>query len=238
MRIMLIHSHLTISKNRHIICEVQEFFQDWHVLLGEMPSGPPFGREQRKEYLSRQIKLKNMARPATRQQLISAATDNFDKLTAFIASMTKEELDTPFDFSADTKKKEAHWKRDKNLRDVIMHLVSWQDLLLKWVESNMNGTETQFLLPGYTWKTYGDMNILFWEKCQDIALDDAMNRLNYNHRRILDLAESFTDKELFTKAHYTWTGTTSLGSYFISTTSAHYDWALKKLKAHRKNIKR
>ncbi|MBO5194148.1 MAG: ClbS/DfsB family four-helix bundle protein, partial [Bacteroidales bacterium] len=91
-----------------------------------------------------------MARPATRQQLISAATDNFDKLTAFIASMTKEELDTPFDFSVDTKKKEAHWKRDKNLRDVIMHLVSWQDLLLKWVESNMNGTETQFLLPGYT----------------------------------------------------------------------------------------
>ncbi|WP_206225127.1 ClbS/DfsB family four-helix bundle protein [Parabacteroides sp. ZJ-118] len=28
-----------------------------------------------------------------------------------------------------------------------------------------------------------------------------------------------------------------LGSYFISTTSAHYDWALKKLKAHRKNMK-
>lgn len=179
-----------------------------------------------------------MARPATKQQLISAATDNFDKLTAFIASMTKVELDTPFDFSADIKKKEAHWKRDKNLRDVIMHLVSWQDLLLKWVEGNMNGTDTQFLLHGYTWKTYGDMNILFWEKCQDIDIDDAMNRLNYNHRRILDLAESFTDKELFTKAHYTWTGTTSLGSYFISTTSAHYDWALKKLKAHRKNIQR
>lgn len=178
-----------------------------------------------------------MARPASKQQLISAATDNYDKLTAFIASMSAEELDTPFDFSADEKKKEAHWRRDKNLRDVIMHLVRWQGLLLTWVENNMNGTPAQFLLPGYTWKTYGDMNILFWEECQDIATDDAMNRLRDTHKKVLDLAESFADSELFEKAHYNWTGTTSLGSYFISTTSAHYDWALKKLKAHRKSLK-
>ena len=67
-----------------------------------------------------------MARPASKQQLISAATDNYDKLTAFITSMSAEELNTPFDFSADEKKKEAHWRRDKNLRDVVMHLVRWQ----------------------------------------------------------------------------------------------------------------
>ena len=30
-------------------------------------------------------------------------------------------------------------------------------------------------------------------------------------------------------------GGTVLGSYFVSTTSSHYDWAIKKLKAHRKN---
>lgn len=31
-------------------------------------------------------------------------------------------------------------------------------------------------------------------------------------------------------------GTTNLDAYFISTTSSHYDWALKKLKAHRKIV--
>lgn len=118
-----------------------------------------------------------------------------------------------------------------------MHLVLWQGLLLKWVENNMNGMHVQFLLPGYTWKTYGDMNVLLWKKCQDITIDDAMNQFKDSHKKVLDLSESFTDGELFEKGHYKWTGTTSLGSYFISTTSAHYDWALKKLKAHRKNIK-
>ncbi|KAA0988657.1 ClbS/DfsB family four-helix bundle protein, partial [Pseudonocardia sp. EV170527-09] len=29
----------------------------------------------------------------------------------------------------------------------------------------------------------------------------------------------------------------SLGSYFVSSTSSHYDWALKKLTSHRKNCK-
>ncbi len=178
-----------------------------------------------------------MARPTTKQQLIAAATENYDKLMAFIASMSDEEMETPFDFSADAKKKEAHWRRDKNLRDVIMHLVRWQELILVWVSNNMKGMTVQFLLPGYTWKTYGDMNLRFWEECQEIAIDDAMRQLQESHKQVLEQAEHFTDKELFDKAHYNWTGTTSLGSYFISTTSAHYDWALKKLKAHRKNIK-
>ena len=34
-----------------------------------------------------------------------------------------------------------------------------------------------------------------------------------------------------------WVGGSTLGSYFVSTTSSHYDWAMKKLKAHKKNCK-
>lgn len=34
-----------------------------------------------------------------------------------------------------------------------------------------------------------------------------------------------------------WVGGSTLGSYFVSCTSSHYDWAMKKLKAHQKNCK-
>ena len=43
------------------------------------------------------------------------------------------------------------------------------------------------------------------------------------------------DEELFTKKKYHWTGSTSLGSYLVSATSSHYDWALKLI---RKSIKK
>ena len=46
----------------------------------------------------------------------------------------------------------------------------------------------------------------------------------------MKLIDSFSDQELFRKAYFSRTGTTSLGSYCISATSSHYDWAMKKLK--------
>lgn len=36
---------------------------------------------------------------------------------------------------------------------------------------------------------------------------------------------------------FDWTGTTTFGSYCVSATSSHYDWAMKKLKAHIKKVK-
>ena len=76
-----------------------------------------------------------MPRPTTKNDLMIAATENYEKLNLFISKMTEEELNTPFDFSKDEKKKEAHWKRDKNLRDVLIHLYEWHQLILNWVHS-------------------------------------------------------------------------------------------------------
>ena len=71
------------------------------------------------------------------------------------------ELSTPFDF---TEEKEVYWIRDKNLRDVLIHLYEWHQLLLNWVCSNLKRVQKLFILKSYTWKTYGDMNVYFWKK--------------------------------------------------------------------------
>lgn len=77
-----------------------------------------------------------MARPQTKEDLITAAQTKYDQLLALIDSMSRLELETEFDFSDDPKKKEAHWSRDKNLRDVIMHLHEWHNLMLQWLANN------------------------------------------------------------------------------------------------------
>lgn len=53
---------------------------------------------------------------------MAAANQNYEKLNLIISKMTEEELNTPFDFSKDKNKKETHWRRDKNLKDVLIHL--------------------------------------------------------------------------------------------------------------------
>lgn len=116
-----------------------------------------------------------MARPRNREDLLKAGQENFEKLCGLVDSMTEKELSTPFDFSADEKKKEAHWKRDKNIRDVLIHLYEWHQLLIHFVDENMAGRETAFLPKPYTWKTYGAMNQFFFDKHQNTSLEDARN---------------------------------------------------------------
>ena len=175
-----------------------------------------------------------MGRPTTKKDLLTAAAANYEKLNVLISGLTEKELETAFDFSEDEKKKEAHWKRDKNLRDILIHLYEWHQLLLDWVASNQKGDRKPFIPEPYNWKTYGDMNVEFWKKHQDTSLHDAECMLQKSHAEVVRLAELFSNEELFSKGVYKWVGGSTLGSYFVSVTASHYDWAMKKLKAHRK----
>ena len=178
-----------------------------------------------------------MSRPTTKLDLIMAAEEIYKKLNSLISNLTEDELSTPFDFTKDDKKKEAHWRRDKNLRDVLIHLYEWHQLILNWVNANQNGEPKPFIPSPYNWKTYGEMNMEFWEKHQKTSLLESKEMLNKSHEAVMSLVASLTNEELFSKHVFKWVGGSTLGSYFVSATSSHYDWAMKKLKAHQKNVK-
>ena len=176
-----------------------------------------------------------MPRPKNKEELINVANTNYEKLLSMIENRTDAEKEAEYDFSSDEKKKEAHWKRDKNLRDVLMHLHQWHLLLLAWLQNRENGSNKPFLMEGYNWKTYGDMNIVFYNRCQTISEEEALEKFRDSHKRVMEALDTFSQEELFTNTFYPWVGGSCIGGYFISTTSSHYDWAMKKMKAHKKN---
>lgn len=171
-----------------------------------------------------------MARPTNKSELLAAATTQFDKMWALMERLPP---DTAFTFSITEKDKEAHWQRDKNLRDILIHLYEWHQLTLNWLAANRNQNQQHpvpFLPAPYSWKNYGAMNIGFWEKHQGTTYETARQQLLNSHEAVLQAIASFTDEELFTKAYFKWSGTTSVGSYLVSSTSSHYAWAAKKVK--------
>lgn len=172
-----------------------------------------------------------MARATTKPDLIQAAGEQFAKMWKLIEAMTEAEQNAPFYFGDNFKKKEAHWERDKNLRDVLVHLYEWHQLLLNWVESNQKGERKPFIPAPYNWKTYGQMNIELWEKHQQTSLRAAIEMVKESHACVLKMIDDFSNDELFAKGSLPWTGTSPLGSYCVSATASHYDWAIKKLKA-------
>ena len=161
-----------------------------------------------------------MPRPTTKADLIQAANEQFAKLWTLIGEMSDEEK------SADIVPNE----RDKNVRDVLVHLYEWHCLLLNWIRSNTNRNPAPFLPAPYNWKTYPQMNVVFWEKHQNTSYTDAETMLKKTHKEVLALIETFSNEALFSKGTFDWTGTTTLGSYCVSATSSHYDWAINDIK--------
>lgn len=167
-----------------------------------------------------------MPRPKTKDELISAGNENFNKLFNFINSMSEQEQNKTFSFE----------DRDRNIRDVLVHLTEWHQLLINWINTNQSGTTEPFLPEPYNWKTYPEMNVKIWERHQNTPYQKAIADLKESHARTMKLIDTFTNDELFVKKHYPWTGTTNLGSYCVSATSSHYEWAIKKIKKHQKSL--
>ncbi|MCL2037395.1 ClbS/DfsB family four-helix bundle protein [Candidatus Saccharibacteria bacterium] len=120
--------------------------------------------------------------------------------------------------------------KDQTPRDIIMHMYEWQKMLIDWHDKNMAGEKVSFLPDGFNWGNYSELNDLMWENYQNVTLDEAKKLLAKSHAEVMKRIRQHNDEELFTKKYYDWTGTTNLGSYFISAMGSHYDWAAKQLK--------
>ena len=176
-----------------------------------------------------------MAKAKTKEELVSFSEENWRKMFHLIDTLPLEAQMASFAFGQE-KGKEAHWVRDKNIRDVFAHLYEWQVLLQNFVKSNVAGNTQSFLPAPYTWKNYATMNQEIWKKHQSTSYEEIREKLEASHVRTIQLLQQFSDKELYTKEFYSWTGAKSLSQYFQSSLASHYDWALKKLRLHKRTI--
>ncbi|WP_159636035.1 ClbS/DfsB family four-helix bundle protein [Erysipelothrix anatis] len=174
-----------------------------------------------------------MARPTTKIDLQEASEKSFMKLMTCINDMPEAVILTPLRFD-DDKLKEAHWRRDKSVKDVLIHLYEWHELLLHWIQNNLEGNEVPFLPDPYNWKSYGAMNVTFIEKHQMTTFETAKAMLIKSHAQVMSLIDTLSNDALFSKAYFNWAPTSTVGSYCVSSTTSHYEWAYKKLNKHLK----
>lgn len=165
-----------------------------------------------------------MGRPKSKPELLNLSNENFRKLNDFIEQLSTKEQNEEF----------PEGIMNRNIRDVLMHLHHWHLMMLTWYKDGMLGKKAEMPAKGYTWKTTPDLNKWIWGFYQNTSLDEAKNHLKDSFQKNQKIIENHTDEELFEKKKYKWTGTTSLGSYLVSATSSHYDWALKLIKKVKK----
>jgi hypothetical protein len=165
-----------------------------------------------------------MPRPSNKNDLLTAAEATYSQLLESLSTFSRDQLSNEFPFP----------HRDRCIRDVLAHLHEWHLLFLDWYSA---GTDERIaLMPaaGYTWKETPKLNAVLRDKNQRTSLKQVRSKLQETHNKLLHLINTHTNTELFEKGQYSWTGSTTLGSYLTSATSAHYNWAIKLLRKYKR----
>ncbi|MDX2077286.1 MAG: ClbS/DfsB family four-helix bundle protein [bacterium] len=159
-----------------------------------------------------------MPRPTSKAQLLQQTIKNYDVLQAELAKLSPAEM-IEFGIVGD-------W----SVKDVLAHLFAWQQMVVSWYRMGKRGEK--FITPSekYTWTQIPALNQEIYETYRDHSLNDIQQKLSASHQETLALIETLTDDELFTPKTYSWTKSTTLGSYFTSATCSHYDWAYKEIR--------
>lgn len=166
-----------------------------------------------------------MARPGNRSELLQKSRESYGALKGYIDSLPEEARHAAF----------PPGMLNRNIRDVLAHLHHWHLMFENWYETGMAGGKPEMPAKGFTWKMTPELNRMIQMKYSQIDLEQVIRLLDASHRRVHSLIEQHTNEELFEKKRYAWTGSTSLGAYFVSATSSHYEWALRLI---RKSLKK
>lgn len=114
---------------------------------------------------------------------------------------------------------------DWSVKDILSHLHAWHGLFFTWYRDGMAGSKPAIPAPGFSFKDTPALNEKIYRENRDCDYADVESRIWRSHQQLMAMATSHSDTELFTKQCYPWTGSTSLGAYFIGSLSSHYEWA-------------
>jgi hypothetical protein len=167
-----------------------------------------------------------MPRPTSKTQLLEQARTGYAKLQADLTPLSPAEMTAP--------DMVGPW----SIKDVLAHLLAWQHMVRDWYLAGKRGETPATPSEQYTWREIPALNQAIYETHRDRPLADVQAEFEASHQEIVELMEAMSNDELFTPQVYAWTKSTTLGSYFTSATSSHYEWARKEirkgLKAQRK----
>ncbi len=158
-----------------------------------------------------------MPRPTTKHDLLAQSHEQYSALNAMIDGYS----------AADQLREFKPGTTNRTIRDVLAHLHHWHLLMLEWYALGMKGGKPEMPAKGYTWATTPELNRWIHGHYANVPLKKVRALFDRSHAEVTSVIERHTDAELFTKKRYAWTGSTSLGAYLVSSTSSHYDWALK-----------
>lgn len=167
-----------------------------------------------------------MSRPTSKTQLLEQTRKNYTTLQSEITKLSPDVMTIGGVV--------GEW----SVKDVLAHLIAWQQMVLTWYRKGKQNEVQRIPSEKYTWREIPALNQEIYENHRHQPLDEVLTEFAASHQETVSEIETMSDRELFTPQVYAWTKSTTLGSYFTSAMSSHYDWASKEIRRGLKNKQR
>jgi hypothetical protein len=113
-----------------------------------------------------------------------------------------------------------------SVKDVLAHLVEWQQMNLNWYAAGLHGEKPAMPAPGFTLRELPRLNERIYRKHHRRSLRAVLDDYQSYHERIVALVKTLSDADLITLGRFSWTGPSwTLSDYLRASTAAHYLWA-------------
>ena len=118
-----------------------------------------------------------------------------------------------------------------SVKDILAHLVAWQQLNLDWYAAGRRGETPVLPAPGYTLRELPRFNQMLYRRHHRRSLQAITAEYAAYHARVVALIESLPDADLITLRRFSWTGPSwTLSDYLRACTAAHYLWARTRIR--------
>jgi hypothetical protein len=165
-----------------------------------------------------------MAIPKDKDELLNAIVDNYKKLTTELASI-------PIDLT-EIKELNGHSKNTlMSINNLLAYLIGWGQLVLKWNDKRIKGSEVDFPETGFKWNELGLLAQKFYKDYEKDDFKTLNKKLDKTTNEILKVIESKTNTELYEMAWYDqWT----LGKMIQLNTSSPFKNAKDRIRKWKK----
>jgi hypothetical protein len=122
---------------------------------------------------------------------------------------------------------------DWSVKDVVAHLVDWEERFLGWYKAGRRGEVPEVPAPGFSWKDLDLLNRQIYERHRGRSLAEVLEDFHASCARVLATVEAMSEDEILTAGRYGWLGENALVGPILANTANHYRWAKSHIRAWR-----